>query len=124
MREQRWWTWHVASGVVILVLLGIHMVTMHLDALIGLSNPAGGAPIGWANVAARAKSLAFMVSYVLLLATALFHGLYGFRNIIAELNIGAGAKKAVGSLLLVAGLGLFVVGTWAAWATYGLAQTL
>ena len=124
MREQRWWTWHVASGAVILVLLGLHMVTMHLDALVGMFNPAGGHPIEWANVIARAKGVGFMVSYVLLLAAALYHGLYGFRNIVFELNIGAGTKQAVGSLLLVAGLGLFIVGAWAAWATYGLAQTL
>lgn len=122
MREQRWWTWHVASGAVILVLLGLHMVTMHLDALVGISNPAGGHPIDWANVVQRAKSAGFLVSYVLLLAAALYHGLYGLRNIVFELNLGAGAKKATGAVLLVAGLGLFVVGAWAAWATYGLAR--
>lgn len=110
------------AGAVILVLLGLHMTVMHLEAIVRLFNPAPGEPIAWANVAARAKSAFFLVSYVLLLGAALFHGFYGLRNIVFELNPAAGVKKAVSGLLVTAGLILFAVGTWAAWAAFQAAQ--
>ncbi len=118
MRDQRWWTWHVIASAVILVLLGLHMTIMHLDAIVGVFNPSGGHPVAWANVAARAKSGFFMTTYVLLLAAALFHGLYGLRNILFELNPAAGLKKAISLVLVVGGLGLFGLGTWAAWTSF------
>jgi succinate dehydrogenase / fumarate reductase membrane anchor subunit len=120
VRDQRLWTWHLAAGLVILVLLGLHMTIMHLAAIVPLavSTPNGGVPIDWANVAARAKSGFFLVSYILLLGAALFHGFYGLRNIVFELNPGQGAKKAVNGALVTAGLVLFVVGTWAAWTAF------
>jgi succinate dehydrogenase / fumarate reductase membrane anchor subunit len=106
MRDQRLWTWHVGAGVIILVLLGLHMTIMHLAGLIPLASavPKGGAPIDWANVAERAKSAFFLITYVLLLGAALFHGFYGLRNILFELNPGAGIRKAVNGLLVVGGI--------------------
>ncbi len=123
MRDQRWWTWHLIASGVILVLLGLHMTIMHLDAIVGIFNPSGGHPVAWANVAARAKSGFFMVTYVLLLGAALFHGLYGLRNILFELNPAAGLKKAISLVLVVGGLGLFGLGTWAAWVSFANATT-
>ncbi len=124
IRDQKLWTWHVAAGVVILVLLGLHMVIMHLEGIVRIFNPAEGAPIDWANVAARMKSAFFMVTYVILLGAALFHGLYGLRGIVWELHPPAGLGKGVAVVLLLAGLGLFVIGTWAAVRSYVLAGTL
>ncbi len=123
MRDQRLWTWHIGAGAVILVLLGLHMTVMHLDAIVRVFNPAPGEPVDWANVVARSKSVFFLVTYVLLLGTALFHGFYGLRNILFELNPGAPAKKAMNGLFLVAGLVLFAIGTWAAWAGFTVARS-
>jgi succinate dehydrogenase hydrophobic anchor subunit len=58
----------------------------------------------------------FAVTYVLLLGAALFHGLYGLRNILFELNPGPVIKRSLTVLLLLVGLGLFGYGAWAAWA--------
>jgi succinate dehydrogenase / fumarate reductase membrane anchor subunit len=123
MRDQRWWTWHVAAGAVILVLLGLHMAIMHLNAILGLFNAPGTEPIEWTNVVERAKSGFFMVTYVVLLGAALFHGLYGLRNMLFELNPGAGVKKGVDLLFVVGGVALFVFGTWAAYASFQVAMT-
>jgi succinate dehydrogenase hydrophobic anchor subunit len=122
VRDQGLWTWHLVAGVVILMLLGLHMTIMHLDEIIRVFNPAPGEPIDWANVTARGKSVFFLVNYVLLLGAALFHGLYGLRNILFELNPAAGLKKALNALFLVAGLALFVFGSWAAWAGFTVAR--
>lgn len=123
MRDQRWWTWHVAAGLIILVFLGLHMTVMHLEAIVRVFNPHPGHPIEWANVVERAKSGFFMVSYIVLLGAALFHGLYGLRNILFELNLGSGMKKGVSVLFVVGGLALFVFGAWAAYASFQFAIT-
>jgi succinate dehydrogenase / fumarate reductase membrane anchor subunit len=123
MRDQTLWTWHLIAGLVILVLLGLHMGIMHLDAALGIFNPEGGHPIDWENVVARAQSLGFAVSYILLLAAALFHGFYGLRNILFETGLGAGARRFVSRSLLALGVALFIFGTWAAWTSYQLASS-
>ena len=122
MRDQKLWTWHLAAGAIILVLLGLHMAIMHLDALLGLFNPAGGHPIDWANVVARGQSLAFTLTYILLLGAALFHGLYGLRNIVFELDPAPPLKKALSWVLILVGFGLFIFGTWAAWVGHQVAS--
>ena len=126
MRDQKLWTWHLAAGVVILFLLGMHMIVMHLNVAVPLRglNPAGGHPIDWANVVARGKSAAYMVTYILLLGAALFHGLYGLRNILFELNPASWLKRGVSIVLLLCGLALFVYGTWAAIAGFSLAKAM
>ncbi len=123
MRDQRWWTWHIAAGAIILVFLGLHMVIMHLDAIFRVFNPQPGRPIEWANVVERARSGFFMVTYVVLLGAALFHGLYGLRTILFELNPGPGFKKTLSLLFVVGGIALFVFGAWAAWGSFQFANT-
>ena len=61
------------------------------------------------------------MTYILLLGTALYHGLYGLRTILFELTLKPAAEKAVSVVLLVAGLGLFGLGTWAAIAVHAIA---
>ncbi len=117
MRDQRLWTWHLIAGVTILVFLGLHMGVMHLNTLLGLFNVAPDkAPIDWDNVIARSQSAFFAVTYVVLLGAALFHGLYGLRNILLELGPGPALRKAIGAVLVLLGVGLFGYGAWAAWA--------
>ena len=124
MRDQRLWTWHVLAGAVIFVFLGLHMAVMHLDTLLGWFTPAGVKPIAWDSVVQRARLGFFTVSYVVLLGAALFHGLYGLRNILFELGLGAVAKKGLNLVLAVGGVALFAFGAWAAWAAGALARTL
>ncbi len=114
MRDQKLWTVHILAGAGVAFLLGLHMIIMHLDRTIGIFNPAGGKPIEWGNVAARSGSAWFTAGYILLLGAALYHGLYGLRNILFELSPPAGLKKAINVLFWLGGLGLFALGTWAA----------
>jgi succinate dehydrogenase hydrophobic anchor subunit len=120
MRERTLWTWHLGAGALILVLLGLHMAIMHLDTTLGITG-TGEEPIDWASVAERAQSLFFTASYVLLLAAALYHGFFGLRNILFELDPGVGLRRAIDVGLLVFGLALFGFGTWAALAAPGAA---
>jgi succinate dehydrogenase / fumarate reductase membrane anchor subunit len=125
MREQRLWTWHMGAGLIILVFLGLHMTVMHLESIVRIFNPAEGElPVHWLNVVARSRSAFFMVTYVVLLGAALYHGLYGLRNIIQELNPAAGIRRAVTMVLTVGGILLFAFGTFTAWASFQLARSL
>ena len=114
MRESTLWFWHIIAGAVILVLLGLHMAVMHLDDIIGLyANTTD-----WETVIARSRQGFFMVTYILLLGAALYHGLYGFRSILFELSLGKGCQKAINWLFLIGGVLLFIYGAYVAIALY------
>lgn len=119
MRDRTLWTWHIGAGLVILVLLGLHMAIMHLDGTLAILGVEATHPLEWESVAARAASLFFTATYVLLLGAALYHGLYGFRNILMELDPGVAVRRAIDGGLTALGIALFVVGTWAALAAPG-----
>ena len=103
------------AGIAIFFLLGLHMIVTHFDDILGWFNVKGPShAIEWENVVARAQDIMFTVIYIALLVTALFHGLYGFRTILFEMNLGAGARKFVTVLFWLIGLGMFALGTWAA----------
>ena len=122
MRDRTLWTWHLIAGAVILVFLGLHMTIMHLDGTVRIFNSAPGEPIEWANVALRMKTMFFAVTYVVLLGAALYHGLYGLRNILLEMNPAAGLRRAINGGLTLAGLAMFAFGTWVAFAGRALAR--
>jgi len=121
MRETKYWTWHMAAGVVILFLLGLHMLIMHTGGITQMFAPHGGEAISRENSLFRDGKPFFSVTYILLLAVALYHGLYGLRTILFELTLKPAAEKAVSFVLLVAGLALFGLGAWAAIAARALA---
>jgi succinate dehydrogenase/fumarate reductase cytochrome b subunit len=123
MRETKFWTWHMAAGVVILALLGLHMIIMHLGGLTHLFAPYGGEAVSRENSLFRDGRLFFTVTYILLLGVALYHGLYGLRTILFELTLRPAVEKAVSVVLLILGLGLFGLGTWAAVVVHAIAIT-
>jgi succinate dehydrogenase / fumarate reductase membrane anchor subunit len=114
MRESRLWFWHILSAAVILVLLGVHMGTMHLPTILSSLGIGSGDPVKSAEVFQRSRQAFYMVTYILLLGTALFHGLYGLRSMLFELSLSKRLEKAIGSMCAVAGFLLFVYGTYAA----------
>ena len=122
MRETKYWTWHMAAGVVILFLLGLHMTIMHMGSLTHFFAPYAGEAISRENSLFRDGKLFFTVTYVLLLGVALYHGLYGLRTILFELTLKPAAEKAITLVFLVVGAGLFGLGTWAAIAAHAIAM--
>ena len=121
MRETKYWTWHMAAGVVIFFLLGLHMLIMHIGGITQLFAPHAGEAVSRENSLFRDGKLFFTVTYILLLGTALYHGLYGLRTILFELTLKPAVEKTVTVLLLIVGLGLLGLGTWAAVAAHALA---
>jgi succinate dehydrogenase / fumarate reductase membrane anchor subunit len=115
------WTWHMAAGVVLLFVLGLHMLIMHMTGAGHWFAPYGAEPSSMPNSLLRDGSLFFTVAYIILLGAALYHGLYGFRTIVFELTLKPVTEKAITIALVVMGLGLFALGTWAAVAAHRIA---
>lgn len=102
----------MASAVVLLALLGLHMMIMYLDGTLALINPAWGKPLAWDHALVRARSAFFTATYVLMLAAALFHGLYGLRTMVTELTENWTVRKITSVSVWTGGGLLFVLGTY------------
>ena len=122
MRETKFWTWHMAAGVVIAFLLGLHMAIMHIGGITHWFAPFDGEAVSKTNSLFRDGQMFFITSYILLLGVALYHGLYGLRTILFELTLSRATEKVVSGMLLVLGLGLFGLGTWAAITVHTIAN--
>ncbi|MBN1356688.1 hypothetical protein JXA40_10550 [bacterium] len=114
MRKSTAWNLHMLAGLCLVILLGIHMITTHLDLILGWFNPAGGEAINWRNVVGRGMHLSWMLFYICFLGIALYHGLYGLRSILFELTLTRGAEKVVTAVLVTFGIALFIMGAAAA----------
>jgi succinate dehydrogenase / fumarate reductase membrane anchor subunit len=114
MRETAYWTWFILAAIVLLCLLGLHMVVVHLDGLLGVFNPAGATSVAWENVASRSSSLLFTITYILMLGAALYHGCYGLRTILFELGLRKPTQHVLTIFFWVIGGALFLIGTLAA----------
>lgn len=118
MRESKLWFWHLVAGAVILVLLTIHMAIMHLDAIFGILGISDGDPIAFESVVSRSQQVMFMITYILLLGAALYHGFYGTRTILFELTLSRSLEQLINVVFVLAGVALFVFGSYAAIAAY------
>jgi len=114
MRESKLWFWHILTAVIILVLLGVHMCTMHLGAILSSVGLGSSDPVKAEQVFHRSQQMIYMITYILLLGTALFHGLYGLRSMLLELSFSRAIEKTLGGVCAVAGIGLFVYGSYVA----------
>jgi succinate dehydrogenase/fumarate reductase cytochrome b subunit len=83
MRETRLWSWHLLVIPIIIVLLGLHFAVMHYAPVFYGMSVEKAREFG--TMIERGKSITQFVLYILLLAAALYHGLYGLRGIIREL---------------------------------------
>jgi succinate dehydrogenase hydrophobic anchor subunit len=123
MNQTRYWSWHTAAGVAILILLGLHMATMHMGGLTGFFvADRTQESVSIENSQARDAKVAMTFGYILLLGIALFHGIYGLRTILFELTLKPATEKILTAILLIIGLGLFGLGTWAALVAHTVAS--
>jgi len=115
MRESKLWFLHIITAIIILVLLGSHMGIMHMGSILSsLGFNFSDHPTSSEEVFQRSRQVLFMFVYIILLGTALFHGLYGLRSIFYELSLPKVIEKTVGRVLCVAGIALFFYGSYVA----------
>jgi succinate dehydrogenase hydrophobic anchor subunit len=114
MRESKLWFWHILTGGVVLILLGAHMGTMHLGAVMHFIGTGSPDPVKSAAVFHRSQQAIYLIAYIALLGAALFHGLYGLRSILFELSLSKMVEKAVSGICAVGGVALFIYGSYVA----------
>ncbi len=123
MRESTLWFWHLMAGIVIIFVLGIHIGVMHLDKImqvIGIMS--AGDVLSYAEVLARAKTIAYLVIYLLLMWFALYHGFYGLRSMILEISMSKTAQAVVNWVVFLFGFGLAIYGTYVIIIGYTMAN--
>jgi succinate dehydrogenase hydrophobic anchor subunit len=118
MRESKLWFWHILSAGAILILLGAHMGAMHLSAIAKALGIGSGNPVSSAEVFRRSRQLIFLITYIFLLGSALFHGLYGLRSMLFELSFLKKMEKIIGGLCALTGVALFIYGSYVAVRVY------
>ena len=118
MRESKLWFWHIIAAGAILVFLGLHMLVMHMGAILALIGIGSAEPTSARAVFERSRQAFFMISYIVLLGAALYHGLYGLRTMLFELSPSRGIQKAINRAFTTAGLALFAYGSYAAVFVY------
>jgi len=112
MRTTRLHLLHMLTGVLIAVLLGIHMVRLHLDSILDWFGVDTADSTSWESMIARASEGIWAALYIALLAVALYHALYGLRGIILELTPSAkGGRIIIWSFIII---GICVFG----WGAY------
>ena len=115
MRESKLWFLHIITAIIILVLLSSHMGIMHMGSILSrLGLNFSSDPTNSEDVFRRSEQVMFMFIYIVLLGTGLFHGLYGLRSIFYELSLPKVLEKTIGRLLCIAGIALFLYGSYVA----------
>ena len=112
MRSTRLHLLQMLAGVLIAVLLGIHMVILHLDAVLGFFGIDATEPTSWGAMIERASQGMWVGIYIALLAVVIYHAFYGLRGIILELNPSAKTGRIITWVLIIFGIIAFAWGTY------------
>jgi succinate dehydrogenase hydrophobic anchor subunit len=100
------------TGVLIAVLLGTHMVVIHLDSILGFFGAETTEPTSWESVMGRSGQGVWVALYIVLLAAALYHALYGLRGIIVEVTTSARLKRVISWAFIAIGVVAFAWGAY------------
>ena len=103
---------HILAGVVIAVLLGIHMVILHLDAVLGFFGADTTDPTSWGAMIERASQGVWVGIYIALLAVVLYHALYGLRGIILEVTPSHRTEQIITWGFIIIGIIIFIWGAY------------
>jgi len=100
------------TGVVIAVLLGIHVVVLHLDAILGFFGVDATDPTSWGSMIGRASQGIWAGLYIALLAVVLYHALHGLRGIILEVTPSVKTERIITWSFIIVGIIAFIWGAY------------
>jgi len=108
------------TGILIAILLAIHMINMHLDAVLGFLGVQSFFGVNIAHdptvfnlMIARAQKTVFAGIYIALLVFTLYHAFYGLRNIILELSPSRSAERVITGIIIIVGIIFLGLGVYA-----------
>ena len=112
MHNTRLWFLQLVTGALIAILLGIHMVMMHLDTILGFFGINAVEMTSWESMIDRAGQGIWASLYIALLAFVLYHALNGLRNIILELAPSVRTERIITRAIMVFGIVAFIWGAY------------
>lgn len=119
MKESTLWLLHIATAMVLVIAIPIHMHNFS-TLFAALGAPGYHEGLSWEAVEARARNLFYTGVYVALLGAATYHGMYGVRSMLFELSLSRRLEQTVSIVTFLLGVGLFGFGTYAAIAALSI----
>ena len=101
------WFWKAFTGVVLLLLLGLHFIANHFIAKGGLRD--------FADVVAYLRNPIFLVLEVLFLVVVATHAMLGVRAILTDFGLSDQAEKRLSQALTIVGVLTVGYGLWLTW---------
>ena len=101
------------TGVLIAILLGVHVVVQHLDAVLGFFGVDVAEATSWESMTDRASQGIWVFIYIALLVFGLYHALNGLRNILLEVTTSTGTMRVINWVLILLGVVFLVLGIYA-----------
>ena len=101
------------TGAVIAILLGIHIVYMHLDAILSFFGVDVAESTSFDSMMERSGQGIWAALYIALLIFGLYHALNGLRGIILELTSSPVTGRIVTWVIVVVGIVFLILGIYA-----------
>ena len=103
--ENTWlWLLKILTGILLVVLLGIHLVVNHFVSENGL--------LTYADVVAYYQNPIIPIMEICFLAAVVAHSLIGLRGIILDLNPSRSLLKIIDVVLVLGGVSVVTYGIW------------
>ncbi len=106
------WIWQAVSGLLLVILLGLHMVEQHFIAEGGLRT--------YADVIAYMQNPWVVVWEVAFLFVVVFHALLGVRSIALDTGLSPRVSRRLTVGLIIVGVGLIGYGLYLTFALLSL----
>ena len=102
------WYWQIATGIALVLLLGLHFIANHFIAQGGIRD--------YADVVSYLRNPIILVWEVLFLIVVATHAMLGIRAIVIDFGISDRAEKRLSQVLTVVGVLTVAYGFWLTWA--------
>lgn len=103
MALRRTWIWQALSGLLLVVLLGVHLIVNHF---------AAGGLLTYQQVVAYLSNPVVLALEIVFLATVIFHAVAGVRALVLDSGISEEAARGVTVVLALVGIAMFAYGLW------------
>jgi succinate dehydrogenase hydrophobic anchor subunit len=108
MRTTYLWLLQLFTGILILVLVGIHLVSIHLRVIMRFFGVDTARLTAWGLMTNQARQGIWGGLFVCLVAIILFHGFNGLRNTVLELVPSITKVRLITWAIVVGGVILFL----------------
>ncbi len=97
------WIWQAFTGLLLIVLLGLHLIVQHF---------VSGGLMGYQDIVRYLSNPYLLLLEILFLAAVIFHALSGVRALVIDGGVSQRTVSAVTWALVVLGLLMFGYGVW------------